>query len=118
MIKTDFDLQRRDIWVISESGLYTLVLQSRKPAAKAFRKWVTSVVLPEIRMSGKFTTEKEKERNLQLQNLAKSIDRIDMEIENHKRSIRVLNGQKDRMQKEMRSFINMEIDQLTLPFIG
>lgn len=118
MIKTDFDLQRRDIWVISESGLYALVLQSRKPAAKAFRKWVTSVVLPEIRMSGKFTTEKEKERNLQLQNLAKSIDRIDMEIENHKRSIRSLNSQKDRMQKEMRSFINMEIDQLTLPFIG
>lgn len=118
MIKTDFDLQRRDIWVISESGLYALVLQSRKPAAKAFRKWVTSVVLPEIRMSGKFTTEKKKERNLQLQNLAKSIDRIDMEIENHKRSIRSLNSQKDRMQKEMRSFINMEIDQLTLPFIG
>ncbi len=104
--------------IISESGLYSLVFSSRKPAAKEFRKWVTSVVLPEIRMSGKFSSEMEKERNRQLQLLAKSIDRVDMEIENYRKSIRVLNNKKDRMQKEMRSFINMEIDQLTIDFVG
>jgi prophage antirepressor-like protein len=35
--------------VVSESGLYALVMRSTKPEAKAFRKWVTSVVLPAIR---------------------------------------------------------------------
>lgn len=118
LIKVDFDQQQREILIISESGLYSLVFSSRKPAAKEFRKWVTSVVLPEIRMSGKFSSEMEKERNRQLQLLAKSIDRVDMEIENYRKIIRVLNNKKDRMQKEMRSFINMEIDQLTIDFVG
>ena len=38
--------------VINESGLYSLVLRSRKPEAKAFKKWVTSEVLPNIRATG------------------------------------------------------------------
>ena len=38
---------------VSESGLYALVMKSRKPEAKAFRKWVTSVVLPAIRKDGR-----------------------------------------------------------------
>lgn len=39
---------------ISESGLYALVLRSRKPEARKFAKWVTSEVLPAIRKTGKF----------------------------------------------------------------
>lgn len=38
--------------VINESGLYSLTLTSRKPAAKAFKKWVTAEVLPAIRRDG------------------------------------------------------------------
>ncbi len=37
---------------INESGLYSLILRSRKPEAKAFKKWITSVVLPAIRKHG------------------------------------------------------------------
>ena len=40
--------------VVSESGMYTLVLGSRKPEAKRFRKWVTSEVLPSLRRTGKY----------------------------------------------------------------
>jgi prophage antirepressor-like protein len=40
--------------VVSESGLYGLILRSDKPAAKVFRKWVTSEVLPEIRRTGRY----------------------------------------------------------------
>jgi prophage antirepressor-like protein len=43
--------------LISESGLYTLVLRSNKPEAKAFRKWVTSEVLPSIRKRGVYATQ-------------------------------------------------------------
>jgi prophage antirepressor-like protein len=39
---------------INESGLYSLVLSSRKAEAKAFKKWVTSEVLPSIRRTGKY----------------------------------------------------------------
>jgi len=37
---------------INESGLYSLILTSRKPSAKRFKKWVTSEVLPAIRKTG------------------------------------------------------------------
>ena len=39
---------------VSESGLYELIFQSRKPEARAFRRWVTHDVLPEIRMTGSY----------------------------------------------------------------
>tara|TARA_R110002124_G_scaffold76810_1_gene205853 strand:- start:241 stop:981 length:741 start_codon:yes stop_codon:yes gene_type:complete len=40
--------------VISESGLYSLVLRSSKPEAKRFKKWITSEVLPSIRKTGSY----------------------------------------------------------------
>ena len=40
--------------IINESGLYSAILKSRKPEAKAFKKWVTSEVLPSIRKQGKY----------------------------------------------------------------
>lgn len=39
---------------VNESGLYNLIFTSNKPDAKAFRKWVTSEVLPAIRKTGKY----------------------------------------------------------------
>jgi prophage antirepressor-like protein len=43
--------------VINESGLYSLVLLSKLPQAKSFRRWVTSEVLPSIRKHGAYATE-------------------------------------------------------------
>ncbi|PHF89961.1 phage antirepressor [Bacillus wiedmannii] len=43
--------------VINESGLYSAILRSRKPQAKAFKKWVTSEVLPSIRKHGAYMTD-------------------------------------------------------------
>ncbi len=40
--------------IVNESGLYALIMTSRKPAAKKFRKWVTSEVIPSIRKTGKY----------------------------------------------------------------
>lgn len=40
---------------INEDGLYDVILDSRKPQAKAFRKWVTSEVLPSIRKTGQYS---------------------------------------------------------------
>lgn len=40
--------------VVSEAGLYSLILRSRKPEAKAFKRWVTHEVLPSIRKTGAY----------------------------------------------------------------
>lgn len=44
--------------IINESGLYSLVLSSKLSGAKRFKRWVTSEVLPSIRKSGLYATEK------------------------------------------------------------
>lgn len=44
--------QKRNIIAINESGLYSLILSSKLPSTKAFKRWVTSEVLPEIRKTG------------------------------------------------------------------
>jgi anti-repressor protein len=45
----------QDISVISESGLYSLILRSRKPEAKAIKRWLTREVLPSIRRTGSYS---------------------------------------------------------------
>lgn len=46
--------QNREMKVINESGLYSLVLSSKLPSAKKFKRWVTSEVLPAIRKTGAY----------------------------------------------------------------
>lgn len=46
----------QELTIISESGLYSTILSSRKPEAKKFKKWVTSEVLPSIRKHGAYMT--------------------------------------------------------------
>lgn len=43
--------------LVNESGLYSLVFRSRKPEAKAFKKWITSEVLPAIRRTGTYSSQ-------------------------------------------------------------
>ena len=47
----------QNITIINESGLYSLILKSKKPEAKQFKRWVTSEVLPTIRKHGTYMTQ-------------------------------------------------------------
>ena len=47
----------RGMAIINESGLYSLILSSKLPTAKKFKRWVTSEVLPSIRKHGAYMTE-------------------------------------------------------------
>lgn len=51
--------QSRSATIINESGLYSLVLSSKLPGAKKFRRWVTSEVLPSIRRHGGYIAGQE-----------------------------------------------------------
>lgn len=53
-----------NVTIINESGLYSLILRSRKPEAKRFKKWVTSEVLPSIRKHGGYMTPEKVEEVL------------------------------------------------------
>ena len=47
---------QQEMSVVNESGLYNLVLGSRKPEAKRFKRWITHEVLPSIRKTGSYTS--------------------------------------------------------------
>ena len=49
--------QNRNMTIINESGLYSLVLSSKLPGAKKFKRWITSDVLPSIRKHGMYATD-------------------------------------------------------------
>lgn len=55
--KTASSLGQRGGWLINESGLYSLVLGSKLPSAKRFKRWITSEVLPAIRQNGVYMTD-------------------------------------------------------------
>ena len=50
------DIPNRGMTIINESGLYSLVLSSKLPSAKVFKRWVTSEVLPAVRKHGAYVT--------------------------------------------------------------
>lgn len=52
-----FDIPNRGMIVINESGLYSLILSSKLPNAKKFKRWVTNEVLPSIRKHGAYMTD-------------------------------------------------------------
>ncbi|KXB53754.1 phage antirepressor protein [Umbribacter vaginalis] len=53
--------QGRDVYIINESGLYSLVLSSKLPSAKRFKRWITSEVLPALRRQGGYMLTSENE---------------------------------------------------------
>ena len=74
------------VTVINESGLYALILSSKLPQAKAFKRWVTNVVLPQIRKTGGYIpTTDAQGRQLTSEEI---IDRADAIVG---RTIRMLN---------------------------
>lgn len=56
--------QNREMYIINESGLYSLILSSKLPTAKRFKRWVTGEVLPAIRKHGAYLTEEKVEEIL------------------------------------------------------
>lgn len=53
-------VQNREMNIISEPGLYTLIIRSNRPEAKAFKRWVTHEVLPTIRRTGRYGARPER----------------------------------------------------------
>ena len=78
--------QGRRTYIINESGLYSLILSSKLPQAKAFKRWVTAEVLPQIRKTGGYIPTKDSDgRQLSVDEI---LERADIIVGN---SIHILN---------------------------
>lgn len=99
---TTFEIPNRGLTVINESGLYSLILSSKMPDAKKFKRWVTSEILPTIRQTGQYgepkvLTEREGQIHsleLLLDNLKRSAE-MEQQINKHEKKILELNTKVD-----------------------
>lgn len=64
MYQIDTSGQNRNMFIINESGLYSLILSSKLPNAKKFKHWVTAEVLPSIHKHGAYMTSETLEKNI------------------------------------------------------
>lgn len=65
-----FNIGRQgEVNIISESGLYNVILRSDKPEAKPFRKWVTAEVLPAIRKTGAYNAKDKPSKSLEIKEM-------------------------------------------------
>lgn len=67
VVKHDTPSGEQEMLIINESGLYSLILSSKMPKAKGFKRWVTSEVLPAIREHGAYESVKAKQHIEQLE---------------------------------------------------
>lgn len=81
----------QEMTVINESGLYSLILSSKLPTAKKFKRWVTSEVLPSIRKHGAYMTEETIEKAITNPDF---LIRLATELKNEKEQRRLLEEEK------------------------
>lgn len=88
-------LGQRGGWLVNESGLYSLVLSSKLPAAKEFKRWVTHEVLPQIRRTGGYipTSESDSDEDIMARAVLvaqKTIERKNQQLQAKDAQIKVL----------------------------
>ena len=83
----------QQVTFINEDGLYDIVLDSRKPKAKKFRKWITSEVVPSIRKTGSYSVEQPKQLSA-----AESLLQAVQLLVAHERQLAILEHNQKNMQ--------------------
>ena len=86
----------KEINFVNEDGLYDVILDSRKPEAKGFRKWVTSEVLPSIRKTGSYSIKNLSRKELALMVIQAEEENERLALEN-KRQATVIEEQKPKV---------------------
>lgn len=92
----------QEMTIISESGLYNVILRSDKPEAKPFRKWVTAVVLPSIRKNGGYIAGQEELSSQEL--MAKALLVAQKTLTDRDARIKELTAQNQIMQPKAEYF--------------
>lgn len=96
--------QRRNMTLINESGLYSLILSSKLPQAKEFKRWVTKEVLPSIRKTGGYKVPSSPMEALQLmfdaqKQQEKKIDKVDKRVTNLENTTTIVSSQQLTLTK-------------------
>ena len=86
---------------VNEDGLYDVILDSRKPEAKQFRKWVTGEVLPAIRKTGGYMISKEEDTEADI--MARALLIAQSTMERQKQRLELLQNENELQKKELKA---------------
>lgn len=86
---------------VNEDGLYDVILDSRKPEAKAFRKWITGEVLPTIRKTGGYMISKEEDTEADI--MARALLIAQSTMERQKQRLELLQNENELQKKELKA---------------
>lgn len=90
--------------LINESGLYSLVLSSKLPKAKAFKRWVTSEVLPALRKNGVYETVKAQQHIEQLEAVNARLNTAIQAVSTAKAELAEVTAMRDNFIKDRDDF--------------
>lgn len=92
--------QNREVWLLTESGLYEVLMQSRKPIAKEFKKGVKAI-LKEIRTNGGYlaTTQEDTPELI----MARALQVAQRTIDSHKQQLQIAQGTIEAQQEELKA---------------
>lgn len=96
--------RRQQTYIISEPGLYRLVMKSRKPEAKEFQRWVTHEVLPQIRRTGGYIPTSDADDDMTI--LAKAVMIGQRTMEEQKQRIAAQQSRIDELQPKASAWDN------------
>ena len=108
--------QQRQAWIINEFGLYSLILSSRKPEAKKFKRWVTHDVLPVLRKAGKYTTEEQREREETIQILVTEIEKLITDRDDLRAKVKSKTTTIDIKNTQLMQILKSDFRQRKIPF--
>ena len=86
---------------VNEDGLYDVILDSRKPEARAFRKWITSEVLPSIRREGGYIVVENEDTEADI--MARALLIAQSTMERQKQRLELLQNENELQKKELKA---------------
>lgn len=106
-------LGQRGGWIINESGLYSLILSSKLPTAKEFKRWVTKEVLPAIRKTGSYSSQNLKTDLMSLLKLTYDaleqtndrVAKVEVEVKDIKENQAITPGEYNYINKKVKNRI-------------
>ena len=108
--------QQRKTWTINEFGLYSLVLKSRKPEAREFKRWITHEVLPAIRKAGRYTTDQERDREEAILKMTGKLRSLTVEKEELQRKLNEKRKIIEKTSIQLMQLLESDFRQFKLPF--
>lgn len=97
--------------LVNEFGLYNLVLGSRKPEAKKFKRWITHEVIPEIRKTGHYISKLNSVEDLIIMQ-AESVKELKQKVDHQEEQIETIKGAIIHTDEDWRNWVNQQINSI------